>query len=73
MCEWRLPSQTVARYVRVQLCDRNDLHMAQVEVFGVRGTRAPVGRVTDVATGNQVGVVVVCDSMGENVSLTHGL
>ncbi|KAG5180100.1 guanyl nucleotide exchange factor [Tribonema minus] len=56
---WRLPDQTSARYVRIQLEGFNFLHLAQVEVLGTKGARRSPGRVCHAVAGRYVTAVVV--------------
>jgi hypothetical protein len=56
---WRCPSNTQARYVRIQLETYNTLSLAEVEVFGHWGVSRGVGRVAYAAAGRDVTVAVV--------------
>jgi len=56
---WRLPTNTVGRYIRVQLETFNFLHLAQVEVLGSFGVNSGVGRVASVNAGKDVTVAVI--------------
>ncbi len=51
---WELPTNTVARYVRIMLEGTNYLHFAQLQVYGTWGLHRSVGRVSDVFCGYQV-------------------
>jgi alpha-tubulin suppressor-like RCC1 family protein len=59
LSQWRLPSNTQIRYVRVQLEGLNTLCLAQVEVFGHWGIARSVGRVSQAIAGRDVTVCVV--------------
>jgi hypothetical protein len=52
-------AQTVGQYVRIQLQNRNFLHVAEVEVFGVYSAFNYVGRVGAAHCGNDATLVVV--------------
>uniref|UniRef100_K3X146 EF-hand domain-containing protein n=1 Tax=Globisporangium ultimum (strain ATCC 200006 / CBS 805.95 / DAOM BR144) TaxID=431595 RepID=K3X146_GLOUD len=68
MTEWVLPTaNTVGQYVRIQLQNRNFLHIAEVEVFGVYSAFKTVGRVGSVHCANEVTMVVVPPTSQESV------
>ena len=56
---WNLPSNTIGRFVRIQLEKQNYLHIAEVEVFGRTGTRLGVSQVSSVKCGNCTTIAVV--------------
>jgi hypothetical protein len=56
---WELPPNTMARFVRVQIEKTSYLHMAEVEISGVVGTRQGVSRVSSVVCGNNVTVALI--------------
>lgn len=56
---WNCPQNTVARYVRLQLENFDFLHVAQVEVFGTTGQRAPIGRCGHVECGRHKTIAVI--------------
>jgi len=51
---WNLPTNTAARFVRVQLEGANYLHFAELEVRGTPGLVQPVGRVSSICLGKEV-------------------
>ncbi|CAK4503921.1 unnamed protein product [Aphanomyces euteiches] len=55
---WRLPEDTFGRYIRIQLDSTNILSLAQVEVFGVEEWRFLGPKVSSVACGDDITVVV---------------
>lgn len=57
--EWELPTNTVGRYVRIQLDKTNYLHFAQLEIFGQWGVHKSVGKVHSANCGKDVTVVVI--------------
>ncbi|KAL4115288.1 hypothetical protein PRIC2_013453 [Phytophthora ramorum] len=60
MTEWVLPTaNTVGQFVRVQLQNRNFLHFAEVEVFGVYSAFKYVGRVGTVQCSADATLVVM--------------
>lgn len=60
MTEWIIPSaQTIGQYVRIQLQNRNFLHVAEVEVFGVYSAFNYVGRVGTAQCGDQATLVII--------------
>ncbi|KAG6574728.1 Regulator of chromosome condensation (RCC1) [Phytophthora cinnamomi] len=60
MTEWILPTaNTVGQYVRVQLQNKNFLHFAEVEVFGVYSAFNYVGRVGTVQCSADATLVVM--------------
>lgn len=56
---WKLPANTAARYVRVQLETTNYLHFAELEVYGTPGLIQPISKVNSVHVGKEV-MLVVC-------------
>lgn len=70
MTEWVLPTaNTVGQYVRIQLQNRNFLHLAEVEVFGVYSAFKTVGRVGAVHCTNDATMVVVPPTSQERYRL----
>jgi alpha-tubulin suppressor-like RCC1 family protein len=59
LSQWRLPSNTQIRYIRVQLEGLNTLCLGQVEVFGHWGISRSVGRVSQAVAGRDVTVCVI--------------
>jgi hypothetical protein len=60
MTEWVLPTaNTVGQFVRVQLQNKNFLHFAEVEVFGVYSAFKYVGRVGTVQCSADATLVVM--------------
>ncbi|KAG7398420.1 hypothetical protein PHYBOEH_011122 [Phytophthora boehmeriae] len=60
MTEWVLPtSNTVGQFVRVQLQNRNFLHFAELEVFGVYSAFKYVGRVGSVQCSADATLVIM--------------
>ena len=57
--EWELPTNTVGRYVRVQLTKASYLHFAELEIFGQWGVHKSVGHVDSVDCAKDVTVVVI--------------
>jgi hypothetical protein len=58
--EWKIPTENlVGRYIRVQLAKRNYLHLAEVEVFGIRGSEKHMGKVASVSCGEAVTAAVM--------------
>jgi alpha-tubulin suppressor-like RCC1 family protein len=56
---WELPSNSIGRYVRIQLEGVNYLHIAEVGVFGCWGTHKNVGRVGRVSCGAGVTLATI--------------
>ena len=57
--EWNVPSNTIGRYVRIQLEKQNYLHIAEVEVYGTTGTRVAMSKVDDFRCGNMATVALI--------------
>ena len=51
---WEMPSNVVARYIRIQLEQTTYLHMAGVEVYGTEGLQPSLGKVAKVMCGHEV-------------------
>jgi hypothetical protein len=56
---WRVPEHTIAQFVRIQLERSDQLHVAQVEVFGIEGTEKLIGRVGSITCGQEVMAVTI--------------
>lgn len=56
---WTLPQHSRARFLRLQLEGTNYLHVAEVQVFGTKGTLQNLGRVDSVSCGKEAMVAVV--------------
>ncbi|KAG7390019.1 hypothetical protein PHYPSEUDO_008981 [Phytophthora pseudosyringae] len=68
MTEWVLPSvNTVGQFVRVQLQNKNFLHFAQVEVFGVYSAFKYVGKVGTVQCSADATLVVMPPTSTQSV------
>lgn len=57
--QWTVPANTIGRYVRIQLEKHNYLHIAEVQIFGITGTRIGVSQVSSVQCGNCVTAAII--------------
>lgn len=56
---WRCPSNTQARYIRIQLERYNTLSLAEVEISGYWGYTRGAGRVSHISAGRDVTAAVI--------------
>jgi hypothetical protein len=62
---WRVPEHTIAQFVRIQLERSDQLHIAQVEVYGIEGEEKLIGRVGSVTCGQDVMATVILPLQNE--------
>ena len=56
---WEMPSNVVARYIRIQLEQTTYLHVAGIEIYGTEGLQPSLGKVNRVHCGHEVTAAII--------------